>query len=174
MAPPSNDGVHPSHHRTYGSRIRRFAIHLFNRSLHQSKLFCTFSKGYRFSWESVTQLAKINAPIVISRRTAFGPSPLVRPIQFSATRVMWVLWPLLTSLLYQPVVIETSPGNCIFFHPISAVSTYMHFWCSLGVTMMCLLTRAIMPRIRFLFVRTEFCSPASFSPNLTVSNLAAY
>jgi HTH-type transcriptional regulator/antitoxin HigA len=24
MAPPSNDGVHPSHHRTYGSRIRRF------------------------------------------------------------------------------------------------------------------------------------------------------
>jgi len=40
--------------------------------------------------------------------------------------------------------------------------------------MMCLLTRAIMPRIRFLFVRTELCSPASFSPDLTVNDLAAY
>jgi len=64
MAPPLIDGVHTSHHRTYGSRIRRFAIYLSNRSLHQLKLFCTFSKGYRFYWESVTQLAKINAPIL--------------------------------------------------------------------------------------------------------------
>ncbi len=40
--------------------------------------------------------------------------------------------------------------------------------------MMCLLTRANMPPIRFLFVGTELCSPASFSPGLTVSNLAAY
>ncbi len=40
MAPPSND-VHPSHHRTYGSRIRRFATHLSNRALHQSELFRT-------------------------------------------------------------------------------------------------------------------------------------
>ena len=48
MAPPSNDGVHPSHHRTYGSRIRRFANHLSNRSLHQLKLFRTLWKGYRY------------------------------------------------------------------------------------------------------------------------------
>src|SRR5665811_15903 len=85
MAPPSNDGVHPSHHRTYGSRIRRFAIHLSNRSLHQPELFRTFLKGYRFSWESVTQSAKINAPIIISGRIAFGPSPLVRPVRFLCT-----------------------------------------------------------------------------------------
>jgi len=91
MAPPLIDGVHHSHHRTYGSRIRRFAIHLSNRSLHQLKLFRTFSKGYRFSWESVTQLAKINAPILISRRTAFSPSPLMRPMQFYAPRFPWVL-----------------------------------------------------------------------------------
>src|SRR5690554_4597130 len=62
---------------------------------------------------------------------------------------------------------------------------YLHnypFGILLGVTMMCLLTQVIMPLIRFLLglpracrgVSTEFCSPASFSPNLTVSNLAAY
>ncbi len=79
MAPPSDDGVHPSHHRTYGSPIRRFAIHLSDRSLHQPELFRTFSKGYIFSWESVTQLMKIIAPIAISGRSAFGPSLLVRP-----------------------------------------------------------------------------------------------
>lgn len=28
MAPPSNDGVHPSHHRTCGSRIRWFIMKL--------------------------------------------------------------------------------------------------------------------------------------------------
>ena len=43
MAPPSNDGVHPSHHPAYGSRTGRFIIHLFNRSLHQLKLFHTLS-----------------------------------------------------------------------------------------------------------------------------------
>jgi hypothetical protein len=123
MTPQLNDGVHPSHHRSYGSRIRRFAVYLSNRSLHQLKLFCTFSKGYRFSWESVTQLAKINAPIEISRRTAFSPSTLMRPMQFYAPRLPWVLWPRLASLLYQLEFIETSPGNCIFFHSIVAVST---------------------------------------------------
>ena len=49
MTPPSNDGVHPSHHHTLrqdqgkpsGFRIRRFANHLSNRSLHQLKLFRT-------------------------------------------------------------------------------------------------------------------------------------
>jgi len=107
--------VRLSHHRTYGSRIRRFAIHLSNRSLHQLKLFCTFLKGYRFSWESVTQLAKINAPIIISRRTAFSPSPLVRPVQFSAPRCPWVLQPLLTSPIYQLVIMETSPQPAPIF-----------------------------------------------------------
>jgi hypothetical protein len=77
------------------------------------------------------------------------------------------------------VVAQTSPGKNIFFHSIPAVSTYLPFLCSYGVTMMCLLTQVNMPRIRFLFVRTvpysyrDF-SPASFSPNLTVGNLAAY
>ena len=85
MAPPLIDGVHHSHHRTYGSRIRRFAIHLSNRSLHQFKLVCTFSKVYLFSWESVTQLAKINAPFLISGRIMFSPSPFVRPVQLFCT-----------------------------------------------------------------------------------------
>ena len=83
--PSLNDGMHPSHHSAYGSRTERFTIHLFNRYLHQSKLFCTFSTGYRFSWESVTQLMKITAPIIISRRIAFSPSPSVRPMQFFCT-----------------------------------------------------------------------------------------
>jgi hypothetical protein len=60
IAPPSNDRVDPSHPLTYGSRIRRFAIHLFKRSLHQSKLLCTFLKDYRFS--EGCPLTKINAP----------------------------------------------------------------------------------------------------------------
>jgi len=138
MALPSNDRVHPSHHRTYGSRIRRFAIHLFNRSLHQSKLFCTFLKGYRFS--GGCPLTKNNAPWIISRRTAFSPSPLVRPMQFYATRFSWVLWPRLTSLLNQLVVVETSPGKSVFFLLIPALSTISVITLRvLDFTMMCLL-----------------------------------
>jgi hypothetical protein len=45
---------------------------------------------------------------------------------------------------------EFSTGDCIFFYPIAAVSTQMHFWYSLGVAMMWLLNRPFMPRIRFL------------------------
>ena len=123
MAPPLNDGVHPSHHPAYGSRTGRFTIHLFNRSLHQLKLFHTLWIGYRFSWESVTQLMKINAPILISERIMFCPSPLVRPMQFSAPRFPWVLRLRLTSPLYQLVVMETSPGKNIFFPLIPAGST---------------------------------------------------
>ncbi|TYB71981.1 hypothetical protein ES675_12500 [Bizionia algoritergicola] len=40
--------VRLSHHRTYGSRIRRFATHLSNRSLQQLELFRTLRKGYRY------------------------------------------------------------------------------------------------------------------------------
>ncbi|MEM0518679.1 hypothetical protein [Aequorivita flava] len=40
---------------------------------------------------------------------------------------------------------ETSQGNGIFFLSIPAVSTYMHFWFSWGLTIMWLLTRAQMP-----------------------------
>ncbi|WP_299210326.1 hypothetical protein [uncultured Dokdonia sp.] len=35
--------------------IQRLVIHLFNRSLHQSKLFPNVSKDYRLLWKSITQ-----------------------------------------------------------------------------------------------------------------------
>jgi len=38
--------VRLSHHRTYGSRIRRFIIHHSNRSFHRLELSPTFILGY--------------------------------------------------------------------------------------------------------------------------------
>jgi len=43
---------------------------------------------------------------------------------------------------------EASPGKSFFLLPIPVASTYLSFWCSLGFTKMCLLTRTNMPHMR--------------------------
>ena len=86
MAPPSNDGVHPSHHPAYGSRTGRFIVHLFNRSLHQLKLFHTLSNRLHTFQGIGHPLKKIYAPILISERTMFSTSPCVRPVQYFTPR----------------------------------------------------------------------------------------
>ena len=86
MAPPSNDGVPTSHHPAHGSRIRRFIVHPFNRSLHQLKLFHTLSNRLHTFQGIGHPLKKIYAPILISETTMFSPSPFVRPVQYFTPR----------------------------------------------------------------------------------------
>ena len=71
---------------------------------------------------------------------------------------------------------ETSPGKNIFFPSIPAASTISTPTeiSILDFAVMCLLIRSHSLSMRFVFLSTEFCSPASFRCNLTVTTLAAY
>lgn len=68
---------------------------------------------------------------------------------------------------------EISPGKSILFRPIPAASTRPRLLPT-RFDMMCCLTPLIQPLMRFLFVGTGFCSPASFRPRITPGALAAY
>ena len=68
---------------------------------------------------------------------------------------------------------ELSPGKSILFLLIAAASTRLGLLPT-RFDMMCCLTLLIQPLMRFLFVGTNICSPASFRLRIAPDALAAY
>ncbi len=83
-----------------------------------------------------------------------------------------LLWPLLTSPLQVQVPTETSPGKNTFFQSIAATSTTLGLLPA-GIDMLCCLARPKWPLMWFLFVGTNFCSPAYFRLRVAPDALAA-
>jgi hypothetical protein len=83
-----------------------------------------------------------------------------------------LLWRLLTAAFQRLTLGQLSPGKNIRFPLMPAASTEK---CLLpaGFDMLCHLTHTSQPLMRFLFVSTNFCSPASFRLRLTADALAA-
>ena len=135
--------VRLSHHRTYGSRIRRFVVHHFNRSFHRLKLSPTFILGYM-----VAGKLSVMPPCSQFNFKEDNVQPFLRIL-------IEVLWPWLTSWQYmQP----GSPGVRVPSFPsqrdrFAGCLPYLLNEPSpvgvLDIAMMCLLIRFIKPLIRF-------------------------
>ena len=82
-----------------------------------AKTILYFINGLRIFWGIGHPSTNIYAPIFISKRTAFSPSLLVRPLLLWVARLRQVLWPLLTSWrienesIPRPASVRQIPSN---------------------------------------------------------------
>jgi len=90
----------------------------------------------------------------------YSVSPPMFYYWFFSARFHDLLWPLLTSHQIHAWIMRPPPVKALSFIQFLRDLHGYFFWCSLGVTKMCLLTQVTMPHITSRFTYTEpiFCS----------------